>query len=284
LGDFLRVLLTNDDGVEAQGLAAAREALLQGGLGVITAAPDAPRSGTSRSASFRRPISLTRHGGSDANPIYAVNGTPTDTVRVAILSGTASGIHAVVSGINEGINLGDDATYSSTLGAAMEGALLGYPSIAASQQTTDGRFRLIDLTGYDFETGARILARLAQIMIEDRAMLPPRSVLNLNSPGKPAKGLQLAHFDERIWGTESIYSVPSETGETGYLLFGTHPDNDPAFRMMPGSDAWVLAQGLASLTPINLKWSSAVGRSRLQRWTRTAVARVNEDLFGARGA
>jgi 5'-nucleotidase len=213
LGDFLRVLLTNDDGVEAQGLAAAREALLHAGIEVITAAPDVPRSGTSRSASFRRPISLTRRGGTDANPIYAVNGTPTDTVRAAILSGTAGEIDAVVSGINEGINLGDDATYSSTLGAAMEGALLGYPSIAASQQTTDGRFRLIDLTGYDFETGARILARLAQIVIEDRAKIPPRSVLNLNSPGKPAKGLQLAHFDERIWGTESVYGVWYASGE-----------------------------------------------------------------------
>jgi hypothetical protein len=68
------------------------------------------------------------------------------------------------------------------------------------------------------------------------------------------------------------------------MAFGTHPENDPVFRMMPGSDAWVLAQGLASLTPINLKWSSAVGRSRLQRWARTAVARLNEDLFGAHGA
>ena len=280
----MRVLLTNDDGVEAQGLAAAREALLHAGVGVITAAPDVPRSGTSRSASFRKPISLARHGGTDANPIYAVNGTPTDTVRAAILSGTAAGIDAVVSGINEGINLGDDATYSSTLGAAMEGALLGYPSIAASQQTVDGRFRLIDLTGYDFDMGARILARLTQITIEDRAQLPPRSVLNLNSPGRPAKGLQLAHFDERVWGTDSIYSVRSETGELGYLLFGTHPENDPVFRMMPGSDAWVLAQGLASVTPINLKWGSTTGRSRLQRWTRTAVARVNNDLFGTRGA
>jgi len=276
----VRVLLANDDGVHAQGLAAAREALLEAGASVFTVAPDAPRSGTGRSASFRAPVALTRHGGTDQNPIYVANGTPTDSVRAAILSGEAGHIDAVVSGINEGANLGDDATYSSTLGAAIEGALLGFPSIAASQQTRDGRFRLIDLTGYDFDAGARLLAVLVQLMIEERQNLPPRSVLNLNSPGKPATELRLAHFDERHWGPESIYPVPAGGGNMGYLLFGTHPERDPVFRMMPGSDAWALAQGFASVTPMNFKWSSAIGRRGLQRWTRAAVARVNHELFG----
>lgn len=275
------MLLTNDDGFEATGLAAARSALLQAGFGVVTVAPEQARSGTARSASFRHPVSIARRGGTDADPIYAVSGTPTDAVRAGLLSGKAGAIDAVISGINEGANLGDDATYSSTLGAAMEGALLGYPSIAASQQTLDGRFRLIDLTGYDFDTGARILVRLTQVMIAQRSNVPPRSVLNLNAPGAPAQGLRLAHFDERVWGPDSIYAVPSESGGPGYLLFGTHPQHDPVFRMMPGSDAEAVAQGFASVTAINLKWSSAAARSQLKRWIRGIVTTINKDLFDA---
>lgn len=277
-----RVLLVNDDGVRAQGLAAARDALIGTGFRVITVAPDGPRSGTARSASFRRPVYLTRFGGTDDDPIYAADGTPTDSVRVAILSGTAGTIDAVVSGINEGANLGDDATYSSTLGAAIEGAMLGYPAIAASQQTIDGRFRLIDLTGYDFGPGARLLAHLVRRMIAAREQLPPRSVLNLNSPGSPALGVRVAHFDERHWTPESVFSVTRESdGAAGWMLFGTHPEHDPIFRLAPQTDAWTVAQGLASVTPLNFKWGAGHRRGRLERWTRLTVEELNRELFGA---
>ena len=277
----VRVLLANDDGVASKGLAAARDALMAAGVTVLTVAPHQPRSGTARSASFRRPVSLERHGGSDAHPIYASDGTPTDCVRVAILSGVADRIDAVVSGINEGANLGDDATYSSTLGAAIEGALLGFPAISASQQTRDGRFRLIDLTDYDFEPGARLLARLVERLISGRAGLPPRSVLNVNFPGNPAKGIRVAHFDERQWGPGSIFSEPrASDGAAGWLVFGTHPVHDPVFSHQRGSDSWTLAQGYAAVTPLNFKWSDATGRRRLARWTRAVVGDLNRDLYG----
>lgn len=273
----MKVLLTNDDGYQSPGLAAAREALIASGLQVLTVAPDGPRSGTSRSASFRKAITLTDADGDDLNPIYVTNGTPTDCVRVAILSGLATGIDAVVSGINEGANLGDDATYSSTLGSAIEGALLGFPSIAASQQSRDGRFRLVDLTGYDFTWGANTMAELTKMMIRDSAKLPERSVLNFNAPAAPAREVKIANLDRRIWDPSRVHSVDTENGP-GWLLFGTHPDSDPVFEHRPGSDSWVLSQGSAALTPLNFEWNATHSRRRFSRWARAAVEELNEAL------
>ncbi|MBS0366337.1 MAG: 5'/3'-nucleotidase SurE [Proteobacteria bacterium] len=276
----MRVLLANDDGVEARGLAAAREALIAAGIGVVTVAPDRPRSGTARSATFRRPVSMRPHGGTDDNPIFAATGTPTDAVRVALLSGRLGAVDAVVSGINEGANLGDDATYSSTLGAAIEGALLGYPAISASQQTVDGRFRLIDLTGYDFAVGARVLAHLVRQLIDGRHEIPGRSVLNLNAPGKPAKAVRVVHFDERDWSVGTVHEVTGPTGEeSGWMIFGTHPERDPVFRMQMGTDTWALSQGYAAVTPLNFRWGNRSALGRLNQWTQRAVTAVNRDLF-----
>ena len=126
--------------------------------------------------------------------------------------GLAGDVDAVVSGINEGANLGDDATYSSTLGSAIEGALLAFPAVAASQQSRDGRFRLVDLTGYDFAWGAGVMAELTKLMIRDRTKLPPRSVLNFNAPAVPTRQITLASLDRRIWDPARIPTTETENG------------------------------------------------------------------------
>ena len=272
-----RVLLCNDDGYESPGLDAARSALINAGCKVITVAPAGPRSGTSRSASFRAPVAFQFVGGDDENPIYAVKGTPTDCVRVAVFSGLAQGVGAVVSGINEGANLGDDATYSSTLGAAIEGALLGYPSLAASQQSRDGRFRLVDLTDYDFGWGARVMAGITLKLIEDREKIPARSVLNFNAPTGGASELVVAGLDHRRWDLSPIHSVPMDEGD-GWLIFGTHPEQDPVFEHREGSDSWALARGFASVTPLSFAWDNRHARRCLARWTRDAVDELNGKL------
>lgn len=271
----MKVLLTNDDGYQSPGVAAARDALIAGGVQVLTVAPDGPRSGTARSASFRKAITQTRVGGDDLNPIYVTNGTPTDCVRVAVLSGLASEVDAVVSGINEGANLGDDATYSSTVGSAIEGALLGFPALAASQQSRDGRFRLVDLTDYDFSHGAKIMTELTKLMVRDRSRLPARSVLNFNAPALPAREIKIASLDRRIWDPSRVHSIETENGP-GWLLFGTHPERDPIFEHRPGSDSWVLSRGEAALTPLNFEWTLPSARSAFTRWARSAVAELNK--------
>ncbi|WP_024927506.1 MULTISPECIES: 5'/3'-nucleotidase SurE [unclassified Mesorhizobium] len=274
----MKILLTNDDGYLSPGVAAARDALVAAGMSVITVAPDGPRSGTARSASFRKPIVLNRVGGDDANPVYSTNGTPTDCVRVAVFAGLTDDVDAVVSGINEGANLGDDATYSSTLGSAIEGAMLGFPSLAASQQSRDGRFRLVDLDGYDFELGAALMARLVKRMVEDRDRLPGRSVLNFNAPAKPARSLVLASLDRRVWQRSTIPVVETEDGR-GWLLFATHAERDPVFEGEAGTDVRALSEGHASVTPMNFAWTDRHARRHLLAWARGTIADLNASIM-----
>src|SRR6202051_4796426 len=137
---MLNVLLTNDDGIEADGLQAMRHALAQiDHVRLAVIAPDGNRSAMARSITTRRPLWVQEVPFADGSTGYATDGTPVDCVRLASL-GLIEGFQAelVVAGINHGANLGDDITYSGTVAAAFEGVLLGLPSIAVSQQSRSG--------------------------------------------------------------------------------------------------------------------------------------------------
>lgn len=277
-----RVLLTNDDGYQSPGLSAIRDAMIASGLKVLSVAPDRPRSGTSRSASFRKPVVMTRDGGDDENPIYRADGTPVDCVRAAILSGLAKDIGVVVSGINEGANLGDDATYSSTFGAAAEGALLGFPALSISQQSRDGRFRLVDLTGYDFAWCGEIGAEWAAWML---ASPPPRrSILNVNAPGVLRdRRMKMTSFDHRVWDPAHYAAVPTDLGD-GWYTFLTNVDRDPVFTMREGSDASALAAGHVSVTPVSFDFGDARATRNVRRWLRQSLPILNARIGAADGA
>lgn len=276
-----RVLLTNDDGYQSPGLSAIREVMIAAGLKVLSVAPDGPRSGTSRSASFRKPVVMTRDGGDDENPIYRADGTPVDCVRAAVLSGLAKDVGVVVSGINEGANLGDDATYSSTFGAAAEGALLGYPALSISQQSRDNRFRLVDLTGYDFAWSAEIGAEWAAWMLTSRP--PLRSILNVNAPGTLRdRRMKLTSFDHRVWDPAHYTAVPTERGD-GWYTFLTNVDRDPVFTMRDGSDASALAAGHVSVTPVSFDFADARSIRNLRRWLRQSLTILNERVGATNG-
>ena len=278
---MVEVLLTNDDGYKSSGLEAMRRALMDAGLTVVSVAPDGARSGTSRSASFRKPVVMKRDGGDDQNPIYRANGTPVDCVRVAILSGLASGVRLVVSGINEGANLGDDATYSSTFGSAAEGALLGIPALSISQQSRDGRFRLVDLTDYDFGWCATVGGELAAWMVANPP--PSRSILNVNAPGTlKDRRLKLTAFDHRHWNPSDYRAVDTEDGE-GWFTFLTNVEQDPVFSMRAGSDASAVAAGHVSITPVSFDFSDARALGRLRRWVRATVKAINPRLGAGDG-
>src|ERR687885_1630749 len=164
----MRVLLTNDDGIEAEGLQALRRALLRvPGVELAVIAPDGNRSATARSITTRRPIWVEEVDFGDGTVGYATDGTPVDCVRFAAL-GLVDGFEAelVVSGINHGSNLGDDITYSGTVAAAFEAIVLGLPGIAVSQQS---RARELDFRmgeEFDFEVGARFIARIVEQLEE----------------------------------------------------------------------------------------------------------------------
>src|SRR6059058_1872348 len=153
---MLDVLLTNDDGIEAEGLQIMRRALARvGGVRLAVIAPDGNRSAMARSITTRRPLVVAEVPFEDGTVGYATDGTPVDCVRLASL-GLVEGFQAelVVSGINHGANLGDDITYSGTVAAALEGVVLGLPAIAVSQQSRAATLDYKFDGGYGFETAA----------------------------------------------------------------------------------------------------------------------------------
>src|SRR5947209_13425858 len=150
----MRVLLTNDDGIEAAGLQALRKALLTvAEIELAVIAPDGNRSAMARSITTRRPLWVQEVEFGDGTVGYATDGTPVDCVRLARL-GLIKGFKAdlVVSGINHGSNLGDDITYSGTVAAALEAIVLGLPGIAVSQQSVAGELDFRQGFSYDFST------------------------------------------------------------------------------------------------------------------------------------
>ena len=191
----MKVLLTNDDGIEADGLQALRRALVEiPDVELAVIAPDGNRSAMARSITTRRPLWVQEVDFGDGTSGFATDGTPVDCVRLARL-GLVDGFEAqlIVSGINHGSNLGDDITYSGTVAAALEGVVLGLPAVAVSQQSAErGRLDFLDRAG---ELGAwglrprppRFVARRSSTEI-DEVPMAPGTLLNVNCPRRRGPG------------------------------------------------------------------------------------------------
>jgi 5'-nucleotidase len=178
----MQVLLTNDDGIEADGLQALRRALLEvPGIELAVIAPDGNRSAFARMITTRRPLWVQEVPFEDGTTGFATDGTPVDCVRLGKL-GLIEDFDAelVVAGINHGSNLGDDITYSGTVAAALEALVLGIPGIAVSQQSNarEMDFRLGSRFG--FERAAEFTARVVAEL--DEVPLPEGTLLNINVP------------------------------------------------------------------------------------------------------
>ena len=195
----MQVLLTNDDGIEAEGLQVMRRALVQvPGIELAVIAPDGNRSAFARMITTRRPLWVEEVDFGDGSVGYATDGTPVDCVRFAKL-GLIEGFEAdvVVSGINHGSNLGDDITYSGTVAAALEGLVLGVPGIAVSQQSTarEMDFRLGNR--FAFERAAEFTARVVAEL--DEVPLPEGTLLNINVPAGEPEGVEVTRLGKRIY-------------------------------------------------------------------------------------
>src|SRR5918912_2165634 len=181
----MRIVLTNDDGIDAVGLLAARRALEKVGE-VLTVAPDRNRSGVGRSITFGTPLHVEEREMADGIIGYACTGTPVDCVRLVALGVMDFEPDIVLSGINHGENLGDDITYSGTVAGALEAIVIGVPGIAVSLSV--GRPWH---TGYEadlhFEPGAEFTAKLAKIAFKG---LPKGRILNVNAPNLPEGDLK----------------------------------------------------------------------------------------------
>jgi 5'-nucleotidase len=265
----LNVLLTNDDGIEADGLQALRRALLDvPGVRLVTIAPDGNRSAMARSITTRRPLWVEEVSFSDGTVGYSTDGTPVDCVRLARL-GLVEGFEAqlVVAGINHGANLGDDITYSGTVAAALEGVVLGLPAIAVSQQS---RARALDFRydgGFDFDVAATFVARLVERIEE--LPVPSGTLLNVNVPAGEPDGVEVTSLGKRIYRDE-LKLAPHADGSAKrqrYWIYGA----DPGFHDEPGTDLAAVAEGRIALTPIHFDLTHRGGLEVLREFDLQAL-------------
>ena len=248
------VLLTNDDGIEADGLQALRRALVAlDDVRLVVIAPDGNRSAMARSITTRRPLWVTEVEFGDGSVGYATDGTPVDCVRLASL-GLVEGFKAdlVVSGINHGANLGDDITYSGTVAAALEAVVLGIPGIAVSQQAAGAQLNYVDRGSFDFTLAARIVARLVGSL--DTVPLSPKTLLNINVPGCVPKGIEVTALGKRVYRDE-LRLEQEEKGRRRYWIYGSAP----GFEDVPGTDLAAVAAGRIALTPIHFDLTDRPG-------------------------
>src|SRR5256885_1014154 len=228
---MVRILVTNDDGYRSAGIHALAGALR--GLGDVTiVAPTTEASAIGHALTLRRPLRLE----AIEDRVFAVDGTPTDCVNVAITHVFNGLPDLVVSGINKGWNLGDDVTYSGTVAGALEGALLGIPSVAVSLRQTRGT--------YDFSYAADAAAAIADAVL--REPLPARTFLNLNVPKGQPKGYRVTVQARRNHVT-SVAERHDPKGRSYYWIEEGQNEWEPHDR----SDYQAVRDGFVSVTPLH---------------------------------
>ena len=230
----MRILISNDDGYFAPGLACLAEHLARI-ADVVVVAPERDRSGASNSLTLDRPLKLSRA----ANGFYYVNGTPTDCVHLAVTGMLDQQPDMVVSGINAGANMGDDTIYSGTVAAATEGFLLGIPAIAVS---------LAGKTLTNYQTAAKVAAGLVERFANQTHSHP--WLLNVNVPDVPhdqLQGIEVTRLGKRH-KAEPVVKASNPHGETVYWVGAAGKAQDAG----EGTDFHALAQQRVSLTPLQI--------------------------------
>jgi 5'-nucleotidase len=257
----VRVLLTNDDGITAPGLQAARRALRDiDGVEVDVIAPDSNRSATARSITTRSPLTVEEVEFGDGHSGFATDGTPVDCVRFAELGLLGGRPDLIVSGINHGANLGDDITYSGTVAAAFEGIVLGIPAVALSQQSSGGGMGYVS-GRFDFAAAAAFSAELVRRLT--REPMPEATLINVNCPAGEARGVEVTKLGKRIYNDErKLVDEESDGGRRRYEIYGWQP----GYEEIEGTDLYAVAQGRISVTPIHFDLTDHCGLERLRGW------------------
>ena len=248
----MKILVSNDDGYQAQGivqLAATLEEIAE----VVVVAPDRDRSGASNSLTLRRPLYLKRHH----NGFVSVEGgTPTDCVHIAITGLLEETPDMVVSGINAGANMGDDIIYSGTVAAAMEGRFLGLPALAVS---------LASLQPSHFHTAARVALKLVSRLRENP--LPADTILNVNVPDLAWDGLAgfLATRLGQRHKSEPVVKGLDPRGNAIYWVGPAGLEQDAG----EGTDFHAVRTGHVSITPIQVDLTRYSAVSQVAQWLET---------------
>ena len=227
-----RILVTNDDGIFSEGLKLLAESLAAIAE-VIVVAPDREQSASGHSLTLTRPLRMQK----TQENWYAVDGTPTDCVNLAVLSLLKDRRpDFICSGINFGMNLGDDVTYSGTVSATFEGSLLGIPSLAFSQEIAEG---------FSFAPTARFARSLVETLLA-HGDLPTDLLLNVNVPAAPIEGVSFTKLGRRVY-KQSIIEKLDPRGRKYYWIAGR-----PEWQREEGTDHDAVSSGRISVTPLHL--------------------------------
>jgi 5'-nucleotidase len=246
----MRILLSNDDGYLATGLAVLARALAPFGE-VTVVAPERDRSGASNSLTLTRPLRVRQAD----NGFYFVDGTPTDCVHLAVTGLMPHEPDMVISGINRGGNLGDDVIYSGTVAAAMEGRFLGLPAIAVS---------LVGHAGNHFDTAASVVTRLVERLRHEP--LPADTILNVNVPDIPRElltGIEATRLGHRH-KAEPVIRAADPHGQPIYWVGAPGAEADAG----PGTDFDAIRRQAVSITPLHVDLTRYTALDQVSSWLR----------------
>jgi len=263
----MRVLVSNDDGVDAPGIRILAAGLREAGHDVLVVAPDRDRSGASNSLTLDMPVRVVRH---DDNT-WRVYGTPTDCVHVAITGMLDVEPDLVVSGINNTANLGDDVIYSGTVAAAMEGRFLGLPALAMSLASADHR-------GLHYETAARAAVEIIARLATDP--LPADTILNVNVPDmawEDIRGFEVTRLGNRH-RAEPCVPQADPRGRTWWWIGAAGAAQDAG----PGTDFHAVRDGCISITPIHVDLTRFQALEQVSSWVSGLAASLGSQAAGQR--
>jgi len=244
----MRILVTNDDGIQSPGIAVLAHVLSAIGE-VWIVAPDRERTAVAHAVTLHKPLRVHRI----APRTFSVNGTPVDCVNLALLKIMPRPPSILVSGINKGVNLGDDVMYSGTVSAAMEGTILGVPSVAVSQEGHD-TFR--------FAVGASYAARVVRLILDQG--LPEETLLNVNVPDRPQrsiKGARITCLSRRRFHNPIIEKLDPH-GRKYYWIAGKRV----SWSRSKDADHEAIEEGMVSITPIHLDSTHHGVLDRFRAW------------------
>ena len=251
------ILVTNDDGIDGPGLLALKQGMAAvGDVSVI--APDHNWSAAGHSKTMHKPLRINKVHMADGDHAYSTDGAPSDCVAIAILGFLGKKVDLIVSGVNNGSNMGDDVTYSGTVAAAMEGIIWGVPAIAVS---LDG-FVPEDPDANNFALAARVASRIGERMLAGG--WKPDTLLNINVPNRPeheVAGLEITRLGRRGYQDELIMRT-DPFGRHYYWIGGGKPTTVNEL----GTDIRALSEGRISITPIHLDLTDHQAIEQLSNW------------------
>ena len=247
------ILITNDDGVYSPGLLALKQAL--DAVGQVTVfAPDRNWSAAGHSKTMHKPLRINQVTLADGSPAYTTNGAPSDCVGLALLGAIPHLPDLVVSGINQGGNLGHDITYSGTVAGAMEAVVGGVPAIAVSLDAREWS---------DFRAVTEVVARLARLILANG--LPPNLLFNVNAPpiaSDDVQGVVVTRLGQRVY--RDVLDERVDPKGQPYSWIGGEP---PSGVVEDGTDIGAVAHGYISITPLSMDMTDYAFMDPLRQWT-----------------